>query len=76
MLPYLKPKSANTSTMIVNRKPDAPKDEEDQGLEACCQDIISAVEAKDAKRLAQAFKDAFTMCESSPEYPSDEQESE
>lgn len=69
MLPFLKNKSVQSgSVSVVNRKPDESKqkDEEDQGLVSCCQDIINAMESKDAKRLAIAFKDAFTICESYP----------
>jgi hypothetical protein len=68
MLPWLKPKS-QTGVIIQARKPDAdkePKDSEDQGLKACAEDLISAVESKDSSRVAAALRAAFQICESEP----------
>ncbi len=53
--------------------PDQEDSEQSQGLKACASDIISAIEAKDPKRLAQAFKDMFEICEA---YPHDEYQDE
>lgn len=70
ILPFMKPKM-QTGVIVSTRKPDEiPKDEsspDDSGLEVCAQDIISALESKDAKKLAAAIKSAFQICEASPE---------
>lgn len=76
-LPFLKPKRV-AGLIIANRKPDGSKVEsheegkESDSLEICAQDIIRAIENKDSKALAMAFKAAFEICESYPE----EQESD
>lgn len=73
-LPFLKPKAV-AGLIISHRKPDGGKveshseGEENQGLESCMEDLIRAIQAKDSKAAAQAFKDAFEVCES---YPHDE----
>lgn len=45
--------------------PDAEKEtsEESDGLDSAAQDILDAVESKDAKALKDALKDFMYMCE-------------
>lgn len=71
MLPFLKAKR-QTGLIVSQRKPDGGKEElyeegnENAGLEACAEDLIRAVHAKDAEAVARAFKDAFELCETQP----------
>ncbi len=66
LLPFLKNKQQQSGVIVQNRTPDEPKDSEDQGLMACAQDLIDAVHAKDAKRVASALKAAFEIADSEP----------
>lgn len=72
MLPFLKRRNepAVSGLMIKTRSPDEPNesDENDPAAahEACASEIIQAIEAKDSKRLAEAFKDMFQILESEP----------
>lgn len=82
MIPFIKDKNRGFGgTTVEVRKPDMPDNsqdsEQDQGLEECARQFMRALETKDAKLLAQAFKDAFEICDagSSDEYP-DEQDTE
>lgn len=67
MLPFLKKKDGFASSSVINidRKPDEPNDS-NAGIEACAQDLISAVHAKDASAAASAIRAAFEMLESEP----------
>lgn len=70
MLPFLKPKP-QVGLIIENRKPDGNsekehEDHDDMGLEACSEDLIRAVHAKDAKSVAAALRAAFEICEAYP----------
>ena len=68
MLPILKMKpAAQTGVMIKQRAPDAKPDDEssgDEGIEACAQDLIHAIHAKDTKAVASALKSLFDIIES------------
>jgi hypothetical protein len=72
MLPFLKPKTV-AGVVISKRKPDgsqAPIESENQpdhALEACAEDLIRGMEAKDAKAVASAIKYAFEILQSQPE---------
>jgi len=46
-------------------------DEDDMGLETAAEELLSAIEEKDVKLVAEAFKTMFLMCES---YPHEEAE--
>lgn len=63
---FIKPKQ--TGLIVEQRKPDGNKEvsQEDQGLEACAQDAINAIHAKDAKALASALRAAFELMELEP----------
>ncbi len=72
MLPFLKQKPA-AALIISKRTPDDPagKTEHAAGdeyheLEGICEDILRAIESKDAKALAMAIKDAFEVADSYP----------
>ena len=60
MLPFLKPKDTKVGVIVNHRKPDGGSQEEasdkDQGLTLCAEDIIRAIEAKDASSLVHALK--------------------
>ena len=46
---------------------DLPEEQEnDQGLISAAEDIMSAISAKDAGKLAQALKAAFEICDEMP----------
>lgn len=66
MLPFLQ-KKKQTGVQVIERAPDE-KDESDQGdgLKACAQDIIRALEQKDAAHLAEALRSAFQILDSEP----------
>ncbi len=70
MLPILKHRPHDSGLIVKNRAPDAkPEGEEsddDHAVEACAQDIISAVHAKDSKALTSALKALFECIEDSP----------
>lgn len=69
MLPFLPKIKVRDNSEIINRTPDQDKEpEENQGLEACARSLISAVESKDVAAAAQALKDAFSICQSEPDY--------
>ncbi len=71
MLPFLKPKSV-AGLIISRRKPDGSTEEqhsegnEGEGLDACSEALIRAVNAKDAKSVSAAIRDAFQILESEP----------
>lgn len=72
MLPFL----ANTKnksiagTIIAKRKEDGSigqdsgPDYDSEGLEACANDLLQAIESKDSKAIASALKAAFEICDS------------
>lgn len=80
MIPFLKDKNKNSSSgvSIEIRKPDMPESEENHGLMECMKQLSNALHSNDSKAAAQAFKDAFEICESYPhdEYEHDEQDTE
>lgn len=69
MLPFLKPKK-QTGLIIAHRIPDGgsqlshEEGDDLQALESAAEEIIRAIQAKDARQLANAIKDAFDICES------------
>ena len=71
MLPFLKNKQ-RTQTGIVQqvRSPDTEENQEDSNpdasIEACAQDLIDAVHAKDVKAASEAIKAAFEILDSQP----------
>lgn len=71
MLPFLKPKTV-AGLIMTKRKPDGgqevPENEStpDDSLAACCEDLIQAFHAKDAKSVASALRAAFAVLESEP----------
>ena len=81
MLPFLKPKmQAGVITKLrPSDEPDAPAEtptEEYDELEGIAEDILRAITSKDAKELAAALKDAFTVCDSYPHEEGEHIESE
>lgn len=84
MLPFMKSKQARSAGIIMAvRKPEGgtedveqPESTSNQGLEACAEALIAAVEAKDVAATARALQDAFDVMESAPheEGPSEEPE--
>jgi len=70
MLPFLAPKK-QAGVIMAKRvgektEPMHEEGEHEPGLMAAAEDLISAVHAKDAKAVADAFKAAFEVCESYP----------
>lgn len=73
MLPFLKKKHSGASLMITERQPDGNIEEQhdsedgNHAMEACAEDILRAISAKDAKHLALALQAAYDCCESDDE---------
>lgn len=66
LLPFLKAKS---SSAILDRAPDEqPEEENDPNapIQACAQDLINAIHAKDVAGAAEAIKSAFEILDSMP----------
>lgn len=71
MLPFIKRDIPASTTSIIKRKPDGStepemEDSSADGLEACAEDFLRAVHMKDTKAMADAFRAAFEICDSSP----------
>lgn len=71
-LPFLKnikERSNQVGVIVKTRAPDEKPDtqEGDPAIEACAQELIDAVHAKNAKAAAQAIQDAFEILKSRPE---------
>lgn len=74
-LPWMKDQKKSVAGLIMaKRKPDGgfedveqpEESKENYGLTACAEDILKAIEAKDAPALAKAFQDAFDVLETRP----------
>ena len=71
ILPFLQKKQV-AGIIVKNRKPDGSMEQEDsepqesgnEGLEACAQDMIDCMHAKDAKGCAAAMRAAFEILDS------------
>lgn len=69
ILPFLTKKPAQTGVIIKERTPDKKPDDQspdDSGIEACAEDLIHAVHAKDVKAVAEAIKAAFEILDAQP----------
>lgn len=67
MLPFLKKKddfSVSMPAEVKTRDPDS--EPEFDSLEACGQDLVDAIHAKDAKGVAAALRAGFLLCDSEP----------
>lgn len=71
MLPFLKKSQPSAVGVIVkhrapDEKPEENQDDSQAAHNACAREIISAIEAKDESRLAEALKDIFNILDSEP----------
>lgn len=73
VLPFLnKNKNQGVAGLIIKqRTPDEKpqenqEDDQDAAINACAQDLISAVHARDVKAVAEAMRSAFDILESMP----------
>lgn len=73
MLPFLKKNQKSVAGLIVhNRTPDEKQPDEntsesgDERIEACAQDLITAIHAHNVKDAAAAMRAAFEIMESEP----------
>lgn len=71
MLPFLKNKQggSGSSLLIKQRAPDNPEAESNDpnaSIDACSQDLIAAVHARDTKAVSEAIRSAFLILESEP----------
>ncbi len=71
MLPFLKKRQPSAVGVIVkhrapDEKPEENQDDSQAAHNACAREIISAIEAKDESRLAEALKDIFNILDSEP----------
>lgn len=67
MLPFLKKsQESGVSAPVekITREPD--EDSDFDPLEVAAEDVLFAVEKKDAKALARALRAAFDLCDSEP----------
>lgn len=74
MLPFLKnSKEAGISAppQSIERKPDDENSSYDV-MEACAEDLISAIHSKDVKGVAEALRSAFELADSNDESEGDE----
>jgi hypothetical protein len=71
MLPFLQPKKLATSLIARFNEKNSPEVEGEEGepmpeLVAAMERLISALSMKDATSAADAFEEAFNVCESYP----------
>jgi len=70
ILPFLTKKTPQVGVIVKQRAPDAKPEkegkEDDSGIEACAEDLINAIHAKDVKAAAEAIKSAFEILDSEP----------
>jgi hypothetical protein len=71
LLPFLKPKDKSVAGLIIKQrtpdeKPESEQDDSSASIDACAEELIRAVHARDTKAVANAMKDAFTILESEP----------
>jgi hypothetical protein len=69
LLPFLRKKQEEGSSptlSIKTRTPDKKEDSDDAGLNACAQDLLDAVQARDVSGVAAALKAAFEIADSQP----------
>jgi hypothetical protein len=71
LLPFLKKKPAAAVGVIVktrtpDEKPEQDQDDSSAGIEACAHDLLTAIEAKDVKGIADALQAAFEIADSQP----------
>lgn len=81
MLPFLQKKSKQVGVIVEQRSANGglSKAYEDDGdapgaLEACARDILEAIAAKDAKKLADAMHAAFQVMELEPHQEAEHEE--
>lgn len=74
MLPMMKKDKGRIASMIVGsikkdengHEVESEVEETGYGLEECMNKFLVAFQAGDAKKAAEAFKEAFDICESQP----------
>jgi len=67
LLPFLQKKRQDTGLIIQERQPDTEeKDNDSDELEEIAKDLISAIERKDHRAVADALHAAFTVADSEP----------
>jgi len=71
MLPFLRKRDEQSSPGLIvkNRTPDKNEENQDdshEGMHAAAQDLLSAIESKDVKSIAEALKAAFEIADSMP----------
>lgn len=64
MLPFLK--KSQESTAAPSEPVMREHDDEFDSMEVAAQDVLHAVESKNAKALASALRAAFELCDSEP----------
>lgn len=61
---------------VIERKPDAPDERAPDDIEVAMQDLLSAIESKDYRAMAAAFRAGFQMLEAAPHDEYQEQENQ
>lgn len=75
ILPFLKKRPANAGLVIAQRAPDKSntenQDDSSPAIEACVEDLITAIHSKDVKAAKEALMTVFEYMESEPHYEGD-----
>jgi hypothetical protein len=74
MIPTMKKDKGRIASMLIGsiskdgsgHEVESEANESGYGLEECMNKFIVSFQAGDAKKAAEAFKEAFTICESEP----------
>lgn len=71
MLPFLRHKKNNAGLIVKQRSPDVSSGDEAEGsapdgMEAAAQDLMDAISAGDAGKVASALRAAFQIADSEP----------
>jgi hypothetical protein len=71
MLPFLKKKNAPQTGVIVqtrnpDEKPDENQEDNSDGIQACAQDLLTAIQSSDTRSMADAIKAAFEILDAAP----------
>lgn len=64
MLPFLKKRDQSPSTVIVKTRESDSEKLQESGLKDCCKEILTAISANDANKLAETLRYAFMIIES------------
>jgi hypothetical protein len=75
MLPFLNKAKLQTGVLVKNRQPDANNEEptESNDIEECAKSLLSAIESKDIKQIAEEIRKIYLFLHNEIDKPEDEQ---